>query len=217
MDDDTDVGDVDGIDQSTAEKLRKGGYETLGDLRGVERSALFDVEGIGASHASQVLSAVKEATEGDHPDGDDSDGAEEDGDDGDAGGDEDDAGEDDEDETHEDGADADSGTTADDAGGSNAGSDDGDGSDAVASIVEVRDAARATAAELIGHDLDGVIQVTSDGEGWITVVEVVERHSVPDTQDILGRYELDLDESARVTGYRRVGRYRRADSDVDEV
>ncbi|MFC6725229.1 gas vesicle protein GvpO, partial [Halobium palmae] len=76
--------------------------------------------------------------------------------------------------------------------------------------------ARTTTADLIGHDLDGVIQVTGDGDGWVAVVEVVERHSVPDTQDILGRYELSLDEDARVTGYRRVGRYRRSDSDVDE-
>ncbi|MFC6725973.1 helix-hairpin-helix domain-containing protein, partial [Halobium palmae] len=63
MDDDTDVGDLSGINESTAEKLRDAGYETLGDLRGVDRSALFEVEGIGATRASEVLTAVEEATD----------------------------------------------------------------------------------------------------------------------------------------------------------
>lgn len=203
MDDDTDVGDVAGIDESTAEKLRDGGYETLGDLRGVDRSALFEVEGVGATRASRVLSAIEEATGSDGTENAEND-------DEDAG----DGAEADRDENAGNGAEsADSGSSEESDG--STGSESGD--DAVASLVEVRNTARATTAELIGHDLDGVIQVTADGDGWIAVVEVVERHSVPDTQDILGRYELDLDESARVTGYRRVGRYRRADSDVDQV
>lgn len=38
-----------------------------------------------------------------------------------------------------------------------------------------------------------MIKAESNDEGWRTVVEVVERNAVPDTQDIIGRYEITLD------------------------
>ncbi|MCW8172936.1 hypothetical protein D8S78_15275 [Natrialba swarupiae] len=46
-------------------------------------------------------------------------------------------------------------------------------------------------------------------DGWLAIVEVVERRSVPDTQDIIGRYEVELDDDVTVHGYRRLDRYRR--------
>jgi len=49
-------------------------------------------------------------------------------------------------------------------------------------------------------------------DGWRAVVEVVERRAVPDTQDIIGRYEIELDTDATVHGYRRLDRYRRGDT-----
>lgn len=83
-------------------------------------------------------------------------------------------------------------------------------------LVEVRNTARSVAGDLVEREVDGVVEVRNrDGE-WTAVVEVVERHAVPDTQDILGRYEFDLDGDATVTGYRRVDRYRRGESDRDE-
>ncbi|WP_338727023.1 gas vesicle protein GvpO, halophile-type [Haladaptatus sp. DJG-WS-42] len=83
------------------------------------------------------------------------------------------------------------------------------------SILDVRTRVAETATDLIGHELDGVSEVmaTSDG-GWRAVVEVVERHSVPDTQDILGQYELLLTERGEIEGYSRLGRFRRSDTAV---
>lgn len=43
------------------------------------------------------------------------------------------------------------------------------------------------------HQFEGMIKAESNDEGWRTVVEVVERNAVPDTQDIIGRYEITLD------------------------
>ncbi len=40
------------------------------------------------------------------------------------------------------------------------------------------------------------------------LVEVVERSAVPGTQDILGRYEIELDNAGDVVGYGRTDRYR---------
>lgn len=94
----------------------------------------------------------------------------------------------------------------------------GSGSDGSASggVLEVRSAVVEVASDLIGRPLDGVVEVGKTEDGWRAVVEVVERRAVPDTQDILGRYELTLDGPDTVTGYRRTGRYRRADTGTDE-
>lgn len=40
---------------------------------------------------------------------------------------------------------------------------------------------------------------------------MVERSAVPDTQDIIGRYEITLDDGGRVTGYELRERYRRGE------
>ncbi|SEP85961.1 gas vesicle protein GvpO, halophile-type [Natrinema salaciae] len=82
----------------------------------------------------------------------------------------------------------------------------------IAGILAVRQTVQSTAGELIGHEFDGVSEITPTDDGWRAVVEVVERRAVPDTQDIIGRYEIELDTDATVHGYRRVDRYRRGDT-----
>ncbi len=78
-------------------------------------------------------------------------------------------------------------------------------------VRDARDAGRALAKQLTGSPLDGIVEVKRiDEEGWRVVVEVVERNSIPDTQDILGRYVISLDGDGGVRGYGRAGRYRRA-------
>ena len=73
---------------------------------------------------------------------------------------------------------------------------------------EARDAAEA----LLDHDFEGVIEVSmKDNGGWRTLVEVVERHAVPNTQDIIGRYAIELTETGDVSGYELRERYQRGD------
>lgn len=107
-----------------------------------------------------------------------------------------------------------------DAGGADAKTAATDGSadgerDATSSIAAVREAVLDVGGELIGHELERVVAVERDGDDWRATVEVVERPAVPDTQDILGRYTIDLDGSGSVSGYRRLDRYRRADTTSD--
>ncbi|SEV84818.1 gas vesicle protein GvpO, halophile-type [Natrinema salifodinae] len=84
--------------------------------------------------------------------------------------------------------------------------------DEIAGILTVRKTVKSTAGELIGHEFDGVSEISPTDDGWRAIVEVVERRAVPDTQDIIGRYEIELDPDAVVHGYRRVDRYRRGDT-----
>ena len=84
--------------------------------------------------------------------------------------------------------------------------------DEIAGVLAVRRTVQSTAGELIGREFDAVSEISPTDDGWRAVVEVVERRAVPDTQDIVGRYEIELDESATVHGYRRLDRYRRGDT-----
>lgn len=92
---------------------------------------------------------------------------------------------------------------------------DGDGG-ASAGIVEVRNRVRDSASDLIGRALDGIVEIEREDGEWRALVEIVERSSVPDTQDIIGRYALDLDSNGEITGYRRLDRYRRGDTRRDD-
>lgn len=78
-------------------------------------------------------------------------------------------------------------------------------------IGEVREQVHETAEGVVGHPLDGITSINRDDDGWRVAVEVVERKGVPDTQDILGRYEMVLDEEFTVVSYERTHRYRRDD------
>lgn len=88
----------------------------------------------------------------------------------------------------------------------------GDDEETVGSIVELQKHLREHTPELINRPLDGVIEVDRTDDGWRAIAEFVERRAVPDTQDILGRYEILLDEDGRIHSYRRLDRYRRGDT-----
>ncbi|APX96429.1 gas vesicle protein GvpO, halophile-type [Natronorubrum daqingense] len=84
--------------------------------------------------------------------------------------------------------------------------------DQIAGVLGVRQSVQSSAGELIGREFDAVSEIVPTDDGWRAVVEVIERRSVPDTQDIIGRYEIELTEDAVVHGYRRLDRYRRGDT-----
>lgn len=86
-----------------------------------------------------------------------------------------------------------------------------------AGIKQVRDTAQVVSRDLIGAEPDGITSITATDDGWKVTIEVVERSAVPDTQDILGRYEVDLDSNYSPTGYRRLERYRRGDTEREVI
>ena len=85
------------------------------------------------------------------------------------------------------------------------------GSPDESTIVAVRDKVRDDVPGLIGRELDGVTSLMQTEDGWMATVELVERRSVPDTQDLIGQYEVSITDDAVIDGYRRLETYRRAD------
>jgi hypothetical protein len=61
--------------------------------------------------------------------------------------------------------------------------------------------------ELTGRDVEGVTALERTDDGWLVEVEVLEVRRIPDTTDVLGTYELTLDEDGEIDGYRRLRRY----------
>lgn len=114
-------------------------------------------------------------------------------------------------EVEEDGASA--GSDESSSGSESGGSDEGGNS---LDILSVRERVESVTGDVIGYPLDGIVELANEDDGWRAVVDVVERSSVPDTQDILGQYELELDDSGDVTGYHRLRRYRRGDTGSQE-
>lgn len=86
-------------------------------------------------------------------------------------------------------------------------------SDSELDIEAVRERVKDTAENVVGRPLDGITSINRDDENWRVAVEVIERKGVPDSQDILGRYELILTEDLTVSGYERTHRFRRDDTE----
>jgi hypothetical protein len=83
-------------------------------------------------------------------------------------------------------------------------------------IQEILERATLMAEIVLKKSLDGVNSLNKISEGWLAEVEVVERKSVPDTQDILGRYEMKFDLDGELVGYKRIMLRRRSDMELIE-
>lgn len=64
---------------------------------------------------------------------------------------------------------------------------------------------------LVNKKPESVVSISKEAKGWKAVLDVLERRAVPDTQDLLGRYELTLNEEGELLGYKQVVVRRRQD------
>ena len=71
--------------------------------------------------------------------------------------------------------------------------------------------AREQLHDLTGLKVGSMVSVRKGESGWCVQVEVVEKNSIPDSQDILATYELSVDDEGNVQNFTRVGMRRRAE------
>ncbi len=62
-------------------------------------------------------------------------------------------------------------------------------------------------AELTDEEVEGVTGLQKADDGWRVEVELLELSRVPTTTDVLATYEVDVDASGDLQGYRRTRRY----------
>jgi hypothetical protein len=67
--------------------------------------------------------------------------------------------------------------------------------------------ARTYLADLTGKLPETVSALTRQEGGWLVRIEMVETSRIPNTSDVLGSYEVDLDENGELLEYRRTRRY----------
>jgi hypothetical protein len=67
-----------------------------------------------------------------------------------------------------------------------------------------------TLEELVGCPAEGITGVAKDGDHWTVTAEVLELGRIPETTDVMASYEVTVDTTGEVVGYRRTRRYLRA-------
>ncbi len=83
-------------------------------------------------------------------------------------------------------------------------------------LQEIIETATSLAENILKKRVETITSVAREDNEWKVVAEVLERKAVPDTQDILGKYELVLSGDGELVGYKRVEMRRRSDIGVEE-
>ncbi len=101
---------------------------------------------------------------------------------------------------------------------SDSGERGGDGPDAAAydsphRSVEIVRTAGAQLEELTGRKPEAVLGVDRRDRQWLVTFELVELSRIPSSTDVLGSYEVVVDEDGGLVRYERTRRYRRSESD----
>ena len=66
--------------------------------------------------------------------------------------------------------------------------------------------------DLIGRPVESVTGMEKNGAEWTVTLEVLELERVPNTTDVLGKYEVTVDKDGEVTSANRTRRYNRAEA-----
>ena len=67
-----------------------------------------------------------------------------------------------------------------------------------------------TLQELVGFTVEGVIGIRETENGWEYELEVLEMERIPETNDVMATYSVQVNAEGEIVGYRRNRRYTRA-------
>ncbi len=66
------------------------------------------------------------------------------------------------------------------------------------------------------HKPSGVVGIKKGESGWVVEVELIEKESVPSSMDVLGLYEVSVDEKGNLLEFKRKKLRVRADTEQEE-
>jgi hypothetical protein len=78
---------------------------------------------------------------------------------------------------------------------------------------EIVEKARTEFTQLSKIQVDSVIALSQKEDCWLVTVEGLERSAIPDTMDLLGRYEIRLDNDGNLLGFERKKLRKRGDTE----
>jgi len=76
---------------------------------------------------------------------------------------------------------------------------------------EVSEKAKKELRAVMSLEFSSVTAAFKIEDGWRVTIELIERKAVPDTQDLLGLYEVRLDDDGRMVNFERKKMRHRAD------
>jgi hypothetical protein len=65
-------------------------------------------------------------------------------------------------------------------------------------ILKIGEKCYAQMTKLLNKKIEGIVSLTKDEKGWKALIEVLERKAVPDSHDLIGRYEVTKDANGNV-------------------
>jgi gas vesicle protein GvpO len=87
--------------------------------------------------------------------------------------------------------------------------------ESLGATTDVARRAREQLLALQGREPESISSLERTPDGWLATFEVVELARVPNSMDVMGSYELVLDEQQNMVRYSRTRRYHRAQADGD--
>ena len=79
------------------------------------------------------------------------------------------------------------------------------------SISKVIQKARSELTNLTGLEVCSTVRAEKEDDGWLIIMEVIEKRSIPDSMDILAKYETRLDTDGNMLDFKRTGMRKRID------
>lgn len=83
-------------------------------------------------------------------------------------------------------------------------------------LVELAERARSQLQSLTPLKVSGVIGACKKDGGWCVTIELVEREAIPDAQNLLGVYQVLLDDRGQMISYERTRVRRKVDQETLE-
>lgn len=80
-------------------------------------------------------------------------------------------------------------------------------------LMQITERAKAQLAQATGLEPLVAPEAARDGDGWRVTVEMVEFHRIPEAQDVIGAYDVRLNDDGELLEWRRTGMRRRDDTE----
>ncbi len=83
-------------------------------------------------------------------------------------------------------------------------------------IDEIIRKTQETFTRLTKIPIDGITGISKTDQGWMVALEALERRAIPDTMDILGLYEVRLDNDGNLLNFERKKLRKRGETEGGE-
>jgi phage gpG-like protein len=71
------------------------------------------------------------------------------------------------------------------------------------SLSQIVDMTRTVAKNYMRKNPESIIDIEKKPDGWKVTIETIERKSIPDTQDLMGRYDILFNNNGELIGWKQ--------------